>query len=236
MSSDGLTLGKTRYGLIYHRLKNRSGKIFAGCTFIYKRLNVGFRKNTTSSGDRIYHLIILCENIKPCSICMKKRCHLIDEGTGSACTDTIHSLVDTTLEINDLGILAAKLYSHIRIRTVSLQCCRNGHNLLTEGCIHVFTESKSSGARNHRGKAHLSQLIFCFLKDIRKCPLNIRMMTTIIRKQELIILIHDRNLNGCRTYINSKSVFMHILKPHLKHPFIRKMSHGNSGRVKTVRS
>ena len=157
---------------------------------------------------------------------MKKRCHLVNEGTRSACTDSVHSLVDSTLKINDLGILSTKLYSHIRIRPVSLQCCRNGHNLLTEGCIHMFTESKSSGPRNHCRKAHLSQLLFCFLKDIRKSPLNIRMMTTIIRKQELLILIHDRNLDSCRTYINSKSVFLHILKPHLKHPLSRKILSG----------
>ena len=123
MASYRLAACKSRYSLVYDRLKDRSRKVFLLCSVVYERLYICFRENTASCGYRINVLIILCKLVKTCCICLQKACHLVYKGTRTAGTDTIHSLFDIiTLEIDDLRILSSELDRYICFRGIFLKC------------------------------------------------------------------------------------------------------------------
>ena len=77
---------------------------------------------------------MLCIFVQTGSVALQKRCHLIDKGAGSACTDSVHTLLNVSVfKINDLCVLAAKLNRYISFRRKVFQRSRYGNYLLDKG-------------------------------------------------------------------------------------------------------
>ena len=122
MTTDWFTTCQSGNRLVDYCLENRRGKIFFCCAIIDQRLDIRLGKHTTSCSNRIKSLVILRIFVQSRCICLKQRCHLINEGTRTTGTDAIHSLFNVSaLKINDLGILAAKLDCNIRLWRKLLQ-------------------------------------------------------------------------------------------------------------------
>ena len=67
-----------------------------------------FGKYTAAGSNGVEGFIIFRIFIQTGGIRLKKGCHLVDEGTGTAGTDTVHTLLHiTTFKIDDLRILTA---------------------------------------------------------------------------------------------------------------------------------
>ncbi len=115
MSTDGFPAGKTADGLVHYRLKDRSGKVFLCGTIVYQGLDVRFGEYAATCCNGVEGLIAFSVFIQSCSIRLQQGGHLVDEGTGTACADTVHTLFYiTALEVDNLGILTAKLNCNIR--------------------------------------------------------------------------------------------------------------------------
>ena len=122
MTTDWFTTCQSRNRLIDYCLENRRRKILLCCTIVDQRLNICLCKHTTSCSNRIKSLVILRIFVQSRCICLKQRCHLINEGASTTGADTIHSLFNiSALKINDLGILAAKFDRNIRLWCKLLQ-------------------------------------------------------------------------------------------------------------------
>ena len=64
---------------------------------------------------------------------LQKRSHLVDERTGAAGADTVHTLLHiAAFKIDDLGILTAELDGNVGLRGIILQGCGNRYNLLNK--------------------------------------------------------------------------------------------------------
>ena len=122
ISLDRLTTCKTGYSLVDDRLEYGCCKVWLCSSLIDKRLNVSFGKYTTSCGDRVYGIIILCIVVESCCVGLQKCSHLIYERTGTSGADTVHSLFDSVCKIYDLGILTTKLYCNVGLWSVVLKC------------------------------------------------------------------------------------------------------------------
>ena len=94
---------------------------------------------------------MFCIFIKTCGIGLKKRCHLIDEGTGTSGTDTVHTLFHiTAFKINDFCILTAQFDGNISFRRISLQCLSNGNHFLHKRYVQILSQSKPTGSGDYR--------------------------------------------------------------------------------------
>ena len=181
--TDWFAAGKTTDGLVYNCLEDRSRQIFSGCTFIDQGLDICLCKYTAAGSNRIDRFIILGIFIQTAGVCLDQGSHLVDEGTGTAGADTIHSLLDiATLKIDDLGILTTKFNGYVGLRSGVLQSGRYGDNLLYKRNIEVFGQCQTTGTGNHRAELDLSEFFVCFMKQIGKCLADVCEMTLIIGK------------------------------------------------------
>ena len=74
------------------------------------------------------------------SVRLQESGHLVDKCTGSAGTDAVHALLQTTFEIDDLGVFAAKFDGDICLGCHELQSGCNCDHFLYERNIQCFTQ------------------------------------------------------------------------------------------------
>ena len=88
---------------------------------------------------------MFCVIVKAGCVCLKQGGHLVNKRTGASRTDSVHSLVDASGEIDDFGVLTAQLNGNIGLRRIVLKRRGNSHHLLDKGNIQVGGKRKSSG-------------------------------------------------------------------------------------------
>ena len=115
VTADWFTAGKARNCLVNNCLKNGSGNVFAACTFVNQRLNVSFCKYTAACGNRINLLAACGEFVKARSVSFKKSSHLIDKGTCTAGTCTVHALFNAACKISNFGVFTTKFDYNISL-------------------------------------------------------------------------------------------------------------------------
>ena len=94
---------------------------------------------------------MFCIFIQACGIGLKKRCHLVDEGTGTSGADTVHTLFHVAaFKINDFRILTAQLDGNISLWRVSLQCLSDGNHFLHKRYVQILGQSKPAGSGDNR--------------------------------------------------------------------------------------
>ena len=204
MTADRLAAGKTGNGLVYNCLENGSGKILLGGTVVDQRLDVSLGKYTAAGCDGVKRFVILRVFVQPGGICLKQGCHLIDERTGTSCADTIHTLFNiAAFEVDDLGILAAKLDGNIRLGRNLLKRSGYRNYLLYKRNAKVVGEGKSAGACDYRMKGKLSKFAISFRQKLRQCFLNVGEMTLVICEKQGVVFIKYCNFDSGGTNVNS---------------------------------
>ena len=115
VTANRLTAGKARNSLAYNSLENRSRNILTAGTFVNQRLNISFSKYTTAGSNRINLLHTLGKLVESACICFKQSSHLVNKGTSTTGTSTVHTLLYTTTEICNLGVFTTKLNYNISL-------------------------------------------------------------------------------------------------------------------------
>ena len=184
MTADRLAAGQSGDGLVDHRLENGRGKILLGGAVVDQRLDIGLGKNPAPRSDGIQGAVILCIFIQADGIRLQKRSHLVDERACAAGADPVHSLLDiAAFKVDDLGVLAAQLDRHIRLRSHMLQSGGNRNHLLDEGNLQMVGQGQTSGTGDHRTERQLSQLFVGFGEKLGQGFLDIRIVPLVIGKQ-----------------------------------------------------
>ena len=167
MPANRFAAGQTGDGLVHHSLKDGSGQVFLGGTFIDQGLNIRLGKYTAACGDGIERLIILRIFVETGSICLNERSHLVDKGTGTAGTDAVHTLFHiTALKIDDFGILSTQLDGYIGLGSQLLQRGGNGNYLLGKRNLQMIGKGQTAGTGYHWIKGKVSKLSVCFIQEI----------------------------------------------------------------------
>ena len=160
MSTDRFPAGKSADRLVDNRLENGCSKVFSGSTIVDQRLDICLCKYTTACSNRIKSLIIFSIFIQTGCIGLEERCHLVDKGTCTTGTDTIHTLLDiSAFKIDDLGILAAKLDRNISLWSVILQSCRYSNDLLHKRYAKMFGKCQSATSCDNRRNLNRSEFV-----------------------------------------------------------------------------
>ena len=204
MAANRLAAGKTGNGLVYNCLENGSGKILLGGTIVDQRLDVSLGKYTAAGCDGVKRFVILRVFVQPGGICLKQGCHLIDERTGTSCADTIHTLFNiAAFEVDDLGILTAKLDGNISLGRNLLKRSGYRNYLLYKRNAKVVGECKSAGACDHRMKSKLSKFAISFRQKLCQCFLDVGEMTLVICEKQGVVFIKYCNFDSGGTNVNS---------------------------------
>ena len=104
--------------------------------------------------------------VQPHGIRLEQRSHLVNEGTGTSSTDSIHTLFHiSALKIDDLGVLTAQLDGYVRLRRVMLQSCGHSDDFLDKWDTEVIGKRQAAGASNHRRERKLSQLLIRLMEQ-----------------------------------------------------------------------
>ena len=159
MPPNGLAAGKAADGLVYHRLKDGGGQILLGSALVDQGLDVGFGKDTAPGRNGIEGVIAFGVFVETGCVGLQEGCHLVDEGAGAACTDSVHPLFHiASLKIDDLGILASELDSHVGSGSELLESRGYADDLLYKGHLQVIGQRKSAGAGDHGMKGDVAKL------------------------------------------------------------------------------
>ena len=208
---DGLAAGKAGNGLIHHRLENGNRQIGLGGALVDERLDVGFGEHAAPGGDGIHPLIMLRRLIQAGGVGLQKRGHLVDEGAGAAGANAVHPFLQAALEINDLGILAAQLDGHVRLRGCGFQGSGHRHHLLDKADIQGFPQIDGSGTGDAQTQTAVAQLPLCRHQKGFQGFLGMGMMTAVLSKQERTVVIQNHKLYSGRTDINTGAIGIHDL-------------------------
>ena len=204
MAANRLAAGKTGNGLVYNCLENGSGKILLGGTVVDQRLDVSLGKYTAAGCDGVKRFVILRVFVQPGGICLKQGCHLIDERTGTSCADTIHTLFNiAAFEVDDLGILTAKLDGNISLGCNLLKRSGYRNYLLYKRNAKVVGEGKSAGACDYRMKGKLSKFAVGFRQKLCQCFLDVGEMTLVICEKQGVVFVKYCNFDSGGTNVNS---------------------------------
>ncbi len=189
VAADGLAAGQAADGLVDHGLEDRRRQIFAGRTLIDQRLDIRFGEYAAAGRDRVDHPVVSGVFIQPRRVCLQERGHLVDERAGAAGADAVHPLIDAAGEIDDLGVLAAQLDRHVRLRRIILQGGRHGDDLLNEGDVQMLCQGQAAGTGNHRMKRYISKLRAGLFQKFSQCLLYVRVMALIVGEQHFICIM-----------------------------------------------
>ena len=204
MTANRLAAGKTGNGLVYNCLENGSGKILLGGTIVDQRLDVSLGKYAAAGCDGVKRFVILRVFVQPGSISLKQGCHLIDERTGTSCADTIHTLLNiAAFEVDDLGILTAKLDGNISLGRNLLKRSGYRNYLLYKRNAKVVGEGKSAGACDYRMKGKFSKFAISFRQKLCQCFLDVGEMTLVICEKQGVVFIKYCNFDSGGTNVNS---------------------------------
>ena len=204
VTADWLAAGKTADGLVDNCLKNRGGEVFFCGSFVDERLDVSFCKNTTTCCDRIQCLIVSGICIQTGSICLKKRCHLVNKRTCTAGTDTIHTLFHiSAFKIYDFGVFTAKLNGYICLRSKLLKRGRYCNDFLNKRDFHMVGKCKSTGACDDRRYGNLTELLFGFDEQVGQGFLDVCKVPFVIGEEQSMILIQYCDFYCCGTNVYS---------------------------------
>ena len=207
VSPDGLSAGQPADGLIDNCLKDGSGKVFLRGAFIDQRLDIRLGKYAAPRRNGVQRLIAFGIFIQPGGIRLQKGSHLVDEGSGTACTDPVHSLFYVSvLEIDDLGVFSSELDGNIRFWRIGLKRFRDGNHFLHKRNMQMLRQSQSAGTGNNRIDLNGTQLLYSPCKKKGQGFLYIGIMPFIVRKQDPVFFIQNGDFNGSGTDVDSKSV------------------------------
>ena len=207
MSPDGLALGKTGDRLDDDCLEDGGGKVLLGGALVDQGLDVGLCEHAAARSNRVEGLVVLCVFIQSCRIGLQEGCHLVDERTGAAGTGSVHSLLDVAVvEVDDLGILAAELNGDVGLGGELFDGACLCDDLLHKGDAEVVGQGETAGTGDHGVDGDVADKVVSFHEKTVERLADLRMVALVVPEDELLILVHQRHLDGGGTNINTKGV------------------------------
>ena len=132
LAADRTSTGQAGDALGGDGLHDRRREVFMTRTLVDEGLEVRLGEHTTARRDGVNGVGTRCQVVEASGVGVEQGGHLVDEGTRSAGTRTIHALLGDRLEVSDLGILAAELQEDVGVRVPVLDGRGLGHDLLDE--------------------------------------------------------------------------------------------------------
>ena len=211
----GLAAGKTRNGLIHHSLENGGCQVRLGGSFVDEGLNIRLGKNAAPGGNGIDLFVFPGCLVQAFCIGLQKGGHLVNKRAGASGAHTIHPLVQAAPEIDDLGVLAAKLNGHIGLGGCELQSRGHRHDLLHKGDLQCLSQGHGAGACDFDLQIAAADFLPGIGQQLAQRFLGMGLVALIGAVKDLSLLIQNHQLYRGGTYIDTGTIlpfqFSHFL-------------------------
>ena len=138
-------------------------------------------------------------------VCVQQIRHVIDESAGTACADSIHSLLDGAAEIGDFGIFAAELDRGIGIGNDTSDRCRGGDDFLDKRQPQRLGDADAGGSGQHHRHQLLLQYAVCFADDVLQRRRDIGKMSRVLLKDDAAVFVENDDFDCGGTDVDSDS-------------------------------
>ena len=136
VSADGATAGKAGNGLGCDRAEDRGREVLVRGALVDQWLDIRFREDTAARGDRVELSVRFGQRVQSRGVGVEQRGHLVDEGSGSTRTGSVHSLFRGGVKVGEFCIFTAQLNNDVHFWVESLSGFRSRDNFLNEGDAH----------------------------------------------------------------------------------------------------
>ncbi len=138
-------------------------------------------------------------------VCLKKRCHLVNESPGAASAGPIHALLYPIVEKDDLSILAAKLYCAVSLRNQGLHRTLRGNDLLNE--LEVEPMGKQHAARASDRDAHgcIPNSLSRLNEKLSRCGFDVCVVPLVVRIYKMVAIVDNGKLDRCGSDVDPKA-------------------------------
>ncbi len=116
VAADGAAAGEAGDGLLHHGGEDGGGEVLVVGAVVDEGLEVRFGEYSAARGDRVEGLVAGGELVQAGRVRVQQGGHLVDERAGPTGARAVHPLLGNGVEVGDLGVLAAELDDHVRVR------------------------------------------------------------------------------------------------------------------------
>ena len=153
VAANGTAARQARDGLGHDGLEDGGRHVLGAGAFVKQRLHVSLGKDAAAAGDGIDGGGVGRELVEAARVGVQQGCHLVDEGARAAGAGAVHTLLDTVVKVDDLGVLTAQLDGDIGGRYKGLDGALAGNDLLDK--LQVEPLRQQQAARTGNGTGHL---------------------------------------------------------------------------------
>ena len=147
---------------------------------------------------------MLGELVQAGGVGVQQRGHLVDERAGAAGARAVHALLDAGVEVDDLGVLAAQLDGHIRLRDERFHCTLARDDLLHELQAEPLREQKPARTGDGAGHLRLGQQRRRALEQIASAGAHIGVVALILCVDDLVGVIQNGELDRGGPHVDTQ--------------------------------
>ncbi len=186
VSADGATTGKTRNGLGCDRAEDRGRKVLVRSALVDQRLNIRFRKDAAARGDRVELSVRFGQRVQSRGVGVEQCGHLVNEGTGSTRTGSIHALFRGGVKVGKFCVFTTQFDNdvHFWVESLSGFCSRD--NFLNEGDAHC-AGCRQAARTGDRGLDDQSRVaVLDVFEEVSEFGANICVVAAIVGEEDAI--------------------------------------------------
>ena len=195
--------------LVDHGLENRCRDVLLARAVIEERLDVRLGEHAAAGCDGIDLLCVLGKFVQLGRRHVEQHRHLVDEGARAARARAVHALLQLAGQEHDLGVLAAQLDDHVRLRHVHADRLAGGKHFLHEVDVRGLGDAEARRARDRTAQRGVRADGFTrILHQLNRLFAHLGEVALIVLVDDLSIA-HDHDLDRGRTDIDTY-IYVHI--------------------------
>ena len=185
-------------------MEDGSGDVLGTGAFVEQRLHVGLGKNAAAAGDGIDGGGVGREFVKAAGVGVQQSGHLVDEGARAAGAGAVHALLDSVVEVDDLGVLAAQFDGNIGGRDEGLDGTLAGDDLLDKLQVEPLGQQQAARAGNGAGHLGRRQHGRGALEQVAGASADVGVVTLVLGVDNLVVVVEHSELNGGGAHVDAQ--------------------------------
>ena len=204
VAADGTAARQARDGLGHDGLEDGGRHVLGAGAFVKQRLHVSLGKDAAAAGDGIDGGGVGRELVEAARVGVQQGCHLVDEGARAAGAGAVHTLLDTVVKVDDLGVLAAQLDGDIGGRDKGLDGALAGNDLLDKLQVEPLGQQQAARAGNGAGHLGRRQHSRGTLEQVAGAGTDVGVMALVLGVDDLVVVVEHGELNGGGTHVDAQ--------------------------------
>ena len=186
VSADGATAGKTRDGLGCDRAEDRGREVLVSGALVDQWLDIRFREDTAARGDRVELSVRFGQRVQSRGVGVEQRGHLVDEGSGSTRTGSIHALFRGGVKVGEFCVFTAQFDDDVDFWVEPLGGFCSRDNFLNEGDAHCAgcRQAARAGDRSLDDESRVD--VLDVFEEVSEFGANICVVAAIVGEEDAV--------------------------------------------------